>query len=358
MNARNAVPEMKPTRQPDFENLLAVLRRECPPRPVLFEFSICEQHLRRCVEEAGRTWRESGSPEDIVSNQIEGFRAAGYDFATFPLWAADLMRFDSATRDRLASVGLAHGGVITDRESFERFSWPDPEAGDCGIFERIAPRVPEGMKLVLYGPKGVLENLVALVGYEELCYLIADDRDLVRDIADAIGSRLLRFYERCLAHDVFGAAFVNDDWGFKTQLFLSPPDLREFVFPWHRKIVAAIHARGMPAILHSCGLMEAVWENIIEDLRFDGKHSYEDTIQPVEDVYERFAGRLAILGGMDMDFLCRQPADHVERRCRAMLELASERGGYALGSGNSIPDYVPWESFAALRRTALDARSQ
>jgi uroporphyrinogen decarboxylase len=37
-----------------------------------------------------------------------------------------------------------------------------------------------------------------------------------------------------------------------------------------------------------------------------------------------------------------------------MLHMTKETGGYALGSGNSIPDYVPLENYKALLRAALE----
>ncbi len=46
-------------------------------------------------------------------------------------------------------------------------------------------------------------------------------------------------------------------------------------------------------------------EDIICDMKFDGKHSYEDNIIPVEEAYRRWGGRIAILGGIDVDFLIR-----------------------------------------------------
>ena len=37
-----------------------------------------------------------------------------------------------------------------------------------------------------------------------------------------------------------------------------------------------------------------------------------------------------------------------------MLERTSGRGGYMLGSGNSIPEYVPSENYLAMLRAATD----
>ena len=39
-----------------------------------------------------------------------------------------------------------------------------------------------------------------------------------------------------------------------------------------------------------------------------------------------------------------------------MLERTAGRGGYALGTGNSVPDYVPDENYFAMIRAALESR--
>jgi uroporphyrinogen decarboxylase len=89
-------------------------------------------------------------------------------------------------------------------------------------------------------------------------------------------------------------------------------------------------------------------------MKYDAKHSYEDLIVPVEDAYERWGRRIAILGGIDVDFLCRSTPDAIRARSRAMLDRSAARGGYALGSGNSIPGYVPDEGYFAMIAAALE----
>ena len=109
-----------------------------------------------------------------------------------------------------------------------------------------------------------------------------------------------------------------------------------------------------PAILHSCGQLERVWDDIIDDMQFDAKHSYEDTILPVEEFYEKYGDRIATLGGLDLDFVCRATPDEVYERSAAMVERTQERGGYALGTGNSIPEYTPVENVLAMIRAVQE----
>jgi uroporphyrinogen decarboxylase len=274
----------------------------------------------------------------------------GYDYAT--THASDMSFPVQAGEEHLASRSMNLTSMIHDRASFQAYSWPDPDKCDFGNLEHVAAALEPGMKIIVFGPCGVLENVMAIVGYEMLCLMLADDPDLVREVFDAVGSRLYRYYEIALQHPAVGAVIINDDWGFATQTMFSPDQMRQYVFPWHQRMVELAHRANRPAILHSCGQLEAIWEDIIEVLRYDGKHSYEDKILPVEEAYERYGRRIAILGGIDLDYVCRRTPQEVEARSRAMLERAATRGAYALGTGNSVPEYVPPVNYFAMIRAA------
>ena len=330
--------------EPDFNRFLKMLRHEPVDRPVLFELFLNEPLY---AELAGHGPAD-GSHTGRLRMVIDAFANAGYDYAT--THGAD-MGFPTKPPARLNTISLNDGFVITDRASFEEYPWPDPDACDYSRLEQIAPYLPEGMKLMVMGPGGVLENVISLVGYENLCFMLFDDPGLVGDIFDAVGSRLLRYYERSIVYDSVGVLMSNDDWGFNSQTFLSVEDMRKYVFPWHKRIVETAHRHGKPALLHSCGYMNDVMEDIIGVRRYDGKHSFEDNILPVEESYRRWGERIAILGGIDINFIVRSTPDAVRARCERILGLTRERGGYALGSGNSIPEYIPWDNYFAMINT-------
>lgn len=343
---------MKTTHTPDFQNLLDVLALRPTAKPVLFEFIINSGHVGRLS--GGHIERDAEDGAANLHVTMKASHVAGYDYAVAQPWMFKAMSFPVKARERAESVGMTHGGVILDRPSFEAYAWPDPLETDWDVLRRITPDLPDGMKIIVCSPGGVLENLISLMGFEDLCLMLVDDQELLHEITGAIGSRLLTFYEGALQHQCVGAVMVNDDWGFKTQPFLAPDQMREFIIPWHRRMVELIHRSGRPAILHSCGNLKLLWGDIIDDLKFDGKHSYEDTILPVEEAYETYGSRVAILGGIDVDFLCRSTPEQIRRRCTAILEQTMSRGGYALGSGNSIADFIPAENFDAMRAAALE----
>lgn len=333
---------------PDFNNLLAVLRREKPKRPTLFELFLNGKLHGQLIGKPDPKWPDNLS---WLLTSIYGFRYGGYDHATVGL---PNFGFYTGEVHQQATRSLNEGAVIADRKTFDAYRWPDAGALDYAVLDRLLEQMPKGLKLIIVGPCGVLENVIRLVGYEALCYMILDDEQLAFDIFEKVGACLLTYYRRCVEHPAVGAIFGNDDWGFKSQTMLSPADMRRFVFPWHKRIVAAAHGAGKPAILHSCGCLTAVMDDIIDDLKYDGKHSYEDAIQPVESAYDQYHDRIAILGGMDVDFVCRATPDAIYKRAAAMLKRGER--GYALGTGNSVPEYVPQENYFAMTRAALEQR--
>ena len=336
-------------REPDFENLRKVLRRQCPDRPTLFEFFLNVPLYGRL---SGIPTGPDMDRETYLRSVFLGFRNAGYDYATIH---ASLFSFPRGERQHQQTISLNEGASINDWASFERYAWKEPSDFDYGILERLRPEMPDGMKLIVPGPGGVLENLISLLGYDNLCFLLVDDPALVRAVVDAIGSRLVKHYQIVLGYDTVGAIISNDDWGFKTQPMLSPDDMRTYILPWHKRIVQTSHDAGRPVILHSCGNLTTLMDDIIDGIGYDGKHSYEDTIQPVESAYEEYGRRIAILGGIDLDFMVRSKPEAIYRRSRLMLEQASAQGGYALGTGNSVPEYVPPENYFAMIAAAVEA---
>ena len=335
-------------RQPDFKNLLRILKRGKPERPTLFEFFLNDNLYENLSDEKAKNKTDDLRIFRII---ISAFKNAGYDYATIPTWHTQTLWFQKNEVEQKSSKSLNDGFVITNEKSFEEYDWPDPDVGHYDIYERLGKEIPEGMKLIASTPGGLLENAIELVGYENLCLMSLENEVLTQQIFDAIGSRLLRYYEIITQFSSVGAVICNDDWGFKTQTMLAPDMLRQYVFSWNKKFVETIHSKNKPAILHSCGNRSEIMNDIIEDMNFDGLHSFEDIISPVETEWEKYHERIAILGGIDMNFLASSTPDEVKKRARKLLELTTEKGSYALGSGNSIPEYIPYQNFKALTET-------
>ena len=329
-------------RKPDFDNnLKKVLKKEKPDRPVLFEFIISEE----AEQVLSQYELKQDSQEERIKRKIKAFYNAGYDYVPF---LPGNLSFPRKEHRAAETYSLNEGGIITDRESFEKYPWPNMNTIHYETLEIAQKHLPDGMKIMTYCPDGILENVIGLCGYENLCYMLMDDRELVRAIFNEVGKRIEKYLIDTLPYDCVGMLFCNDDWGFKNSTMISHADLKEFIYPFYTKIATAAHSADKVIGMHSCGNFQGIYEDLYEKIGFDGKHSNEDTILPVEKAYDRYSSEIAILGGIDIDFLCRASEQEIYQRCNLMLEKSQSKGSYALGSGNSIARYVPLKNYFTL----------
>ncbi len=173
-----------------------------------------------------------------------------------------------------------------------------------------------------------------------LSLMLADDPTLVRMVFEKLGQLYVSANRILASMDAIGACRQGDDLGFKTSTFLPPKVLREHVFPIYKGMAAAAHAQGKPFVLHSCGDLKEVYEDVIA-CGIDAKHSFEDQILPVADFKKQYGRRITPLGGLDVDFICRSDEPALRAYTRKAVQQCWADGYWALGTGNSLTDYMP-----------------
>jgi uroporphyrinogen decarboxylase len=339
-------PDLKP--DPNFDRLDAVFARKQPDRVPFIEIFLDEE-----IMVALREGPFSPDPAQYWRELADLYLRLGYDYlpgrTAFGFPYRSTAAADTAALSRGDRSWLREGdGVIQSWEDFERYQWPTPSDEHYLLLDQAAEALPDGMKLIPLGPGGVLENVMWLMGYGPMSYAMADDPHLVQAMFDRVGEALATVFGAMAAHEAVGAVFLGDDMGFKTQTMISPEHMRTYVLPWQRRIVETAHAHGKPLLLHSCGNLGAIMDELIDDVGIDAKHSFEDVIMPVTEVKRRWGDRVAILGGIDVDLLARGTAEQVRAHTREVLEACMPGGGYALGSGNSVTNYIPVENYLAM----------
>jgi uroporphyrinogen decarboxylase len=88
--------------------------------------------------------------------------------------------------------------------------------------------------------------------------------------------------------------------------------------------------------------------DLVDNVGIDGLHSFEDTITTVEQVKTDWGHRIAVLGGIDVDFLCRSDQAAIRQRVRRTLDACLPGGGYCLGTGNSVANYIPLDNYLTM----------
>ena len=362
------LPLKKP--EPDAEEFRnAILGKAEPKRVHLVEMHLDKEVVRYLVEQTlDRRWVEPAGDdrktrELCLKNYIECSYRLGYDCVRltgdfrfsaglhFPAKAREGR--DTAELSRSVRTWTEQGtGMIASWEDFERYPWPCPDEADLWPLEFVAANLPDGMGLLACGSPGVYEVPSSIMGYETLSYLLHDDPALVRAVFDRVGELILGWYQRTIGLDRLTGFFQGDDLGFKTATLISPDALRRYVLPWHKRIAALAHSHGLLYLFHSCGLCEPVMEDLIEDVRIDAKHSFEDEVTPVGEFCRRYGERIGALGGVDVDKLCRLAEADLRQYVRGILDECMP-GRYALGTGNSVANYIPVSNYLAMLEEGL-----
>lgn len=343
---------------PNWEGLLRCLRREGTPERTYFIELLIDDEIKAAVAERFELMTGIGpdDPRYLLQREIRVQRFLGYDYVRCGIddvgvTTARLKAADTADMARAGGRQYIdeHRGPITTWPEFEAYPWPDTRNYTTRNLEWLQENLPEDMCIIGSGGFGKFtENLLALMGYETLCYSLFDQPELVA----AISRRLLEIntvvLRRMLEFDRVKVVWGADDMGFRTGTLLRPCDLRELSLPGHRAMVETAHAAGRPYLLHSCGKLDAVLDDLVNDVHIDGLHSFEDAIRTVEATKAQYGRQIAVLGGMDVDFLCRADEAAIRRRTRCTLEACHAGGGFCLGSGNSVANYVPLDNYLAM----------
>jgi uroporphyrinogen decarboxylase len=240
-----------------------------------------------------------------------------------------------------------HEGLIRTRQDFENFPWPSPRHVNMMSINYASWRIPKTMKVLAF-ILGIFEDLRCLMGFEPMAVKSLEEPELVSDILDKLTALNLAAVEKCAAHKGMGGICYADDLAFNNGTMMSPAWIRDNLIPRYQRFAAAAHRHGKPFLFHSCGRIEAIMEDLIEIVGIDGRHSFQDHVEPVEEVYKKYHERISIIGGLDVDLLARGTEDQVRQRTRQILEACAPGGGFVMGSGNSITNFCKIENYLAM----------
>lgn len=339
-------------RPADFTQFLKALTRTGRPSHLPFY-----EHLAS----SGFIARRTETPFDRMTMDDEGYwriyvdfwLGMGYD--CIPMEIPPRLPLPSG-QGGLSEESEAHV-VIRSWEDFQRYPWPDPaDPFEFRHFETVAALLPEGVKIVGGVGAGPYEWASRMLGTLGMAYLLADDPPLVEAVFRKLDALYVGAARRLAALDAVGALRQGDDLGFKTSTFLPPALLRTLVFPTYRSVARISHGANKPFILHSCGNLAEVYGDLIDDCRIDAKHSFEDVILPVEEFQRIYGARVTPLGGLDVDFLCQRSPAEIKAYARRKIERCFESGHWALGTGNSLTNYLPVENYMAALEVGLSVR--
>ena len=291
-----------------------------------------------------------GRPIVDLKDEVEFWYKAGYDYVKLqPVADFNPAKIGGQKTGMWATEGK---GVIANDIDFEYYKFPEVGDFDYWRFEQIKSLLPNGLGVI--GQYGDIFTMTwEMMGFETFSFALFENPDLIKKINDKIGNLVLSMFEYMAKSNSVDVLWFSDDIAFTNALLMSSEVLDEYLFPWLKKIGDLAKKYNKPLIYHTDGILFDVFERII-DCGVDAIHPIEPKAMEIAEVKEKYGNKLTLIGSVDVDLLARGTVEEVVNRAIYNIEKAGYNGGYMLGSGNSIPDYVNYENYLALLKVSQD----
>ena len=203
---------------------------------------------------------------------------------------------------------------------------------------------------------GCWQHACCLMDVTDLILEAVDNPDWVHRLMQVLLEKKLRFIEESLV----GAKFdlIETGGGAGSDTLISPKMHREFCLPYDRRIHRAVHDAGLKVTYHTCGGMMNILDLIVEN-----ETDASETLSPPgtggnitepEKVRAAFAGKVAMIGGMDQfNVLTTGSAEEIRREVHRLFEGFGRDGGYILSASDHFFD-TPKDNLLAYARAARE----
>jgi uroporphyrinogen decarboxylase len=355
--------------KPDFDRVRRTLLLQGEPDRV----PIMEQSVDGDVKQAFL-----GKPIQSLDDEVEFWITAGYDYVPLAIGIRSIFRtgtgvahsgvadsdFGAAMKTIKAKYSVLINeekerawaeegtGILAGRAEFDSIKWPDPDSFDYSALEDAAGLLPAGAKLIV-SIGYIYATVTRLMGFQNFCEKLIDDPDLVARVFERVGQIQLRVFENVVTMDAVGATWQPDDVAYVSGTMIAPKHLRQHVWPWYREMCRVSRQLGKPIIYHSDGKLDPIMDDIL-DVGFTSLHPIEPKPMNIEEIKARYGDRISLIGNIDLGYtLTRGTPEEVDAEVRERIRAVAPGGGYAVGSANSVTEYVPLANFNAMREAAF-----
>ena len=293
----------------------------------------------------------------------------GFDFSIAPLALYPLKykkdgyideygrvtKFKKNPEDNM-DIGYYMGGALNDFEDFEAFPPLDIDNPVRKKLFNAAKELEEktnGKLYIVPALGGIMEVTWEGFGIESFSRLLAKPK-LIKKVFDDRGKFAVELTKRLIEWGETVACLVFDDFGYKKGLFMSPMNYRKYVFPWLERICKTAHKGGIKVILHSCGDIYTIFEDIL-NAGVDAINPIEPTTaNPEYDIFklnEKYGDKITFIGNVSPQDLADKTPDFIRDYTKKLIKEIGPNGGFILSSGHSINPSVKLENFLAMRET-------
>jgi uroporphyrinogen decarboxylase len=333
------------------DRLLTALDRGTPDRLPVMEMAIDPRVVRGAGAADYFDLVERMDLDGVAANQVVyqiGIRGALLRHAR--TWT-DPWGVPKRVMGELLPYAVSH--PVRTMADLDRLRPPDPRRDPVLAAVRETARRVRGRRAVAVVATADFSASWNLCGMERLLTSFIDEPAFARRIGEMVLAYHLAF-ARLAVREGADVVILSDDYAHKTGPLMSPAQFREFVLPLLSEAVRSARAAGARCVKHTDGDVRAILDDIVG--------TGVDAVGPLEpaagmdlgEVRCRYGMRVAVVGNLDVDLLCRGSVEEVRGATRTLVASVPGGSGHVLSSGNTVTSAVRPENFVAMVTAARE----
>jgi len=233
---------------------------------------------------------------------------------------------------------------------------PKDEARYSNLDARMAEAVTRAQQGYMISQRiiGGYMYLRSLIGPEELFYMLYEDPDLIHEcmeswfhITDAVASRHQQYL-------TFDEVFFAEDICYNHGSLISPAMIREFLFPYYKRLLDNIRSRQHDPKRHLYFQVDTDGDcrpviPLYMELGLDVMSPFEVASGCDVVVIGRQYPNLVMTGGIDKRVLAKGP-DAIDEMMDRIMPVMKKRGGYYPTCDHGVPAEVSYENWLHFRK--------
>ena len=183
-----------------------------------------------------------------------------------------------------------------------------------------------GDEIAVFGSvRGAFGFLFILLGLVNLAEAIYEEPELLKETIEAVDAFWTKVGLKLIEAGCT-ALYVANDMGMNSRTLIAPDQLREFFFPSMRRQFETWKNAGGRILLHSCGNVDAVLEDLADTKR-------------------RIGDRVTIVGNVDAThIMCQSDKRLIDAAIQEVIDTAGQDGALIIATDHSFHEGIPAEN--------------
>lgn len=174
---------------------------------------------------------------------------------------------------------------------------------------------------------GLFERLHAFLGFENTLVSFLEEPEEVQALIDAYCEFKIKEIDKVITHYHPDVVCVHDDYGMKTNMFMSPEMWRAFFKEPLRRINDYCKSRDTVFVLHCCGKVDPIIGDFVElgITAWDSVNYCND----LPAIYAKYGKDISFTTSLDMLFLSGANEEEVRQHVREAIDMLGKYGNMA-----------------------------